>query len=264
MGYAWPGFRRVHRQVCKRIGRRLRELRLGDFAAYRRRLEDDPGEWRVLDGFCFIPISRFGRDWSVFDCLGREVLPGLADAALARGANRLKAWSVGCARGEEPYTLNAVWRLTVAETRPNLLFSVLATDIDAELLDGARAGLYKDSSLRELPQSWRDAMFEKAEALHRIRPAFRENVRFELQDVRETQPGESFDLILCRNLVLTYFDPDLQHRVLRRLVRLLQPGGAFVIGLRERMPTNDFGLAPWHAERGIYRRIAAAESDEPA
>ena len=67
MGYAWPGFRRVRRQVCKRVGRRLRDLHLGNMDAYRRYLEAAPDEWRILDRFCGIPISRFGRDWRVSD-----------------------------------------------------------------------------------------------------------------------------------------------------------------------------------------------------
>lgn len=259
LAYAWPGFRRVHRQVCKRIGRRLRELHLGDCAAYRRYLENHPDEWRVLDGFCFIPVSRFGRDWRVFECLGKEVLPRIAEAALRRGASRIEAWSIGCARGEEPYTLNAVWQFMVAPSWPRLSFSVLATDINAELIEGARAGLFKLSSLRELPSAWRDTMFERVGDHRRIKPGFRENVRFALQDVRDVQPDAMFDLILCRNVVLTYFDPESQRRVLKRLVERLRPGGAFVIGAREHLPQNGPELVPWLPEEGIYARV----SDRP-
>ena len=262
MGLAWPGFRRVHRQVCKRIGHRLRELHLGDLEAYRRRLESDPFEWRVLDGFCTIPISRFGRDWAVFECLGREVMPRLAEAAAARGASRIEAWSVGCARGEEPYTLVAVWHYMVAPSVPSLSLSVLATDIDADQLDRARAGRFKGSSLRELPLAWRDTMFERAGTYYHLRPAFREDVRFEVQDVRDARPTESFDLILCRNLVLTYFDAEAQRRVLKSLVGGLRPGGAFVIGARERLPADGFDLAPWRPELGIFTRtLPASRSD---
>ena len=55
----WPGFRKVHRQVCKRLKRRMSELQLTDFAAYRARLEADPAEWQILDQSCHITISRF-------------------------------------------------------------------------------------------------------------------------------------------------------------------------------------------------------------
>ena len=81
LGMRWPGFRKVRRQVCKRIDRRLRELGLPDLAAYRIRLGQDSTEWKFLDGACRITISRFYRDRGVFDALGANVLPALARAA---------------------------------------------------------------------------------------------------------------------------------------------------------------------------------------
>ena len=256
LGYQWTGFRRVHRQVCKRIGRRLRELHLGDLTDYCRHLEAEPSEWRVLDGFCWIPISRFGRDREIFECLGREVLPHLAQAAVTRGAASIEAWSVGCARGEEVYTLNAVWRFMVAPAWPQLSIAILGTDIDGEQLDRAQSGLFKGSSLAELPPSWREAMFARTDVEYRIRPAFCSNVRFQQQDIREVEPPTTFELILCRNLVLTYFEQDLQCQTLKRLVSHLRQDGAFVIGAREALPPIELGLVPWGTAQGIYRRVA--------
>lgn len=257
MGYAWAGFRRVHRQVCKRLRRRVRELGLDDLTAYRRRLDTDPDEWRILDGFCRIPISRFGRDWPVFARLGRDVLPSLAEAASARGAERLEAWSVGCARGEEPYTLNAVWQLMVGPRRPELSLSVLATDTDQAQLERARAGLFGESSLRELPVDWKRLMFEPTEAGFRVRPRFCAGIHFRWHDVREASPCTGFDLILCRNLVLTYFDSNQRRRVLASLRDSLCLGGALVIGVRETLPPDLTGLVTWWPAERIYRREAA-------
>jgi len=79
----WPGFRKVRKQVCKRIRRRIAALELSGIAAYRQWLEDHPGEWEVLDGMCRITISRFYRDRGVFDALAGEILPGLARRAEA-------------------------------------------------------------------------------------------------------------------------------------------------------------------------------------
>ena len=65
----WAGFRKVRGQVCKRIGRRLKELGLGDIDAYRSYLDKHSEEWEILDGLCRITISRFHRDRKVFECL---------------------------------------------------------------------------------------------------------------------------------------------------------------------------------------------------
>jgi trans-aconitate methyltransferase len=78
------------------------------------------------------------------------------------------------------------------------------------------------------------------------------------QDIRQTVPEGEFDLILCRNAVLTYFEPALQHEVMGRVVARLRPGGALVIGMHESLPENLQGFVPWHGARAIYRKLTAA------
>jgi chemotaxis protein methyltransferase CheR len=253
----WPGFRRVRRQVCRRIGRRVQSLKLPDFPAYREYLEAHPEEWAILDSFCWIPISRFLRDRAVFERLQTEVLPGLAAAAATRGAREIACWSAGCASGEEPYSLMILWKLELASRFPGLSLSVVATEIDERLLERARAARYRASSLRELPRAWIDAAFARSGDLFELRQEFREGIEFRCEDIREKIPRGPFDLILCRNLVFTYFDALRQHEMLDRILRELRPAGALVLGLRERLPEGAAGVAVRDARLGIYRRSAA-------
>ena len=58
----WAGFRKVRRQVCRRIARRMEEVGCADADAYRTHLARHEEEWRVLDGLCRVTISRFYRD----------------------------------------------------------------------------------------------------------------------------------------------------------------------------------------------------------
>ncbi len=256
LGLAWPGFRRVRRQVCKRIGRRLQALRLADPPAYRAYLDAHPDEWGVLDSFCRISVSRLVRDRVVFQELGRVVLPALAAAALRRGDQRLCCWSAGCASGEEPYSLSVLWKLELARRFPTVSFRVLATDVDEQLLERARAARYRPSSLREVPGPWIEPAFEQSDGLFTVRPEFRAGVEFLAQDIRRAVPPGPFDLILCRNVVFTYFDAPSQRRTLERMLAALRLHGALVIGLREHLPEGATGLGPWVAELGIYRRSA--------
>ena len=257
LGLAWPGFRRVHRQVCKRVGRRLRELHLADSEAYRDYLEGNPAEWDRLAAFCRIPISRFFRDRAVFDCLARKVLPALAETAVAHGATALECWSAGCASGEEPYSLNILWHCAVSAGFPALSFNILATDVDEHQLDRARAGLYRGSSLRELPQEWRETAFQHVGQLDGLRESFRTGVAFERQDLLQSMPPGPFDLVLCRNVVFTYFSDDRRRALLPRLCAVLRPGGALVIGIREHLPADIGGLIPWFPQLGIFRNPTA-------
>lgn len=250
----WPGYRKVRRQVYKRIQRRLQSLDLPSLTDYRIYLEVHPKEWAVLDSSCWIPISRFYRDKSVFQFLEQEVLPSLARQGLAQGESILRCWSVGCAAGEEPYSVVLLWKLVLETPFPNLRLVVLATDVDAEAIARAQRACYPPSSLRDLPDSWRMRGFDQTPDGSSLKPEFRDPVTFKTQDIRETAPEETFHMILCRYVAFTYFDEVLQERTLRTLVERLRKGGALVIGNRETLPKGEFGLIPWSEKEGVYRR----------
>jgi chemotaxis protein methyltransferase CheR len=250
----WAGYRRVRRQVCKRIARRVRELGLPGVEAYRRHLEARPEEWKVLDGLCRVTISRLYRDRGVFDCLRDSVLPSLAEAGSARGERVLRAWLAGCASGEEAYTLKAVWELCLRPRFPGLALQLLATDADADLLARARRGRFGESSLKDFPAAWRDAVFERDGPEFSVRPAFREDIELEVGDLRRDLPEGPFHLILCRNVAFTYFDEPLQRRTAARLAERCATGGALVIGIHEQLPDGAADFRPWNAAPGIYRR----------
>ena len=257
----WTGYRKVRRLVCKRLAQRLKVLGLADLDAYRRHLAAREEEWRELDTLCGIPISRFYRDRGVFDTLAETVLPALAQSAGPRAA--IEAWSAGCASGEEPYTLALVWAVRLQPRFPGIGLRIVATDSDPELLARARAGRYAPSSLKELPGDLRAAGFEEREGLWRIGDRFRD-VDFLQQDLRERMPEGPFDLILCRNVVLTYYTPALQETLMARIADRLRPGGALVVGAHEVPPPGVRVLATWPGTRMIYRRhpVPAAPSGD--
>jgi chemotaxis protein methyltransferase CheR len=252
LGLRWAGFRKVRRLVCKRIGKRLRELGLADLSAYRDYLDAHADEWRALDTFCRIPISRLYRDRVVFEALKREVLPALAKTAAADGRSELTGWSAGCASGEEPHTLAILWQLSFAPLFPALRLRVIGTDVDSEMLERARLACYRESSLRELPDVLvAEAVVQRGEAFC-VKDTFR-TAEFLQQDIRTQTPDETFDVILCRNNVLTDFAPDLQRAVMASVLQRLRPGGALVIGIHESLPEGVYGLEPWPSTRAIYR-----------
>ena len=249
----WPGYRKVRAQVCKRVTRRLKDLALADAGAYRAYLDARPQEWNALAALCTIPISRFYRDRSLFEFLGREVLPSLARAALERGAPVFRCWSAGCASGEEPYTLALLWALLIQPRFPQLQLAIVATDVDPRLLERAAQGCYRASSLKELPADWLARGFAVNGELFCVREELRRPVEFLHSDVRRFAPPGPFDLVLCRNLVLTYFAPPLRDEVMRRIVSTLRPGGALVIGIHEALSDDLAAMQPWPGTRAIFR-----------
>lgn len=256
MRLAWPGFRNVRGTVCKRVERRCRALGLADPAAYRAHLEAAPSEWEALRVLCSIPISRFYRDRAVFDFLERVALPELATGAIQRGARTLECWSAGCASGQEPYTLSILWQLRLAARYSSRLqLRVLATDIDPVLLERAAAACYRASELKEMPAAWRDRAFERRGEIYCLREAFRQAVRFAHQDICATLPDETFDLILCRNVVFTYFAAELQEHIAEQLIGRLYPGGALVLGSHESVPQAVAGIVPWVGAHAVWRSL---------
>jgi chemotaxis protein methyltransferase CheR len=249
----WPGYRKVRRLVGKRLRRRLNELGLVDLSAYRSFLISAPEEWARLDAMCRIPISRFYRDRATFEVIARQLLPEIAGAVSARGDTAVKCWSAGCASGEEPYTLAMAWRFCVAQDWPGLGLSVIATDADETMIKRAEAACYTRSSLRELPQGWLDQAFIRSGDRFCVIPEFRESVEFALEDIRRSMPAGPFDLILCRNLVFTYFDETLQRQISDQLLERLRPTGFLVLGSHENLPASTGGVVRIGAKLGIYR-----------
>lgn len=254
LGYRWPGYRKVRRTVCKRLRRRLRELALPDLAAYRAHLVANPPEWRELDSFCRIPISRFFRDREVFDLLGRELLPALARQAEGRAESVLRCWSAGSASGEEAYSLALAWREAAAESFPAIRIEILGSDADAAMLARARTACYGPGSLKDLPARWVDRAFTRSGELHCLRPEFKQGITWRQQDIRQAWPDAIFDLICCRNLVFTYFDRALQRAILGELERHLGPGGALVIGAHEELPEPQPGLQRLGGHLPVFRK----------
>ncbi len=248
----WPGFRKVRRQVCRRLRRRLQALDLVTLKQYRLYLGQTPAEWPLLDGLCRITISRFYRDREVFDHVCGPVLHALAERVRQRGDRTLAAWSAGCGCGEEPYTLVIGARLS-QPPHSDLQLHVLATDIDGTLLRRAQRACYNRSSLRELPSAWIDEAFDVVDDRYCLRRLYREAVQWREQDIRTALPDMQFDLILCRNLVFTYFAEALQREMLVALGQRLRAGGALVIGKHESLP-QESTFTEWYPKLGIFRK----------
>lgn len=226
LGLRPAGFRRNLGQVRKRVARRMREVGAREVREYAARLEADPAERAAFDGLCRVTISRFLRDRAIFAALE----PRLVE--LARSARPLRLWSAGCASGEEPYSLAALMEFGVRGAVPDAAYEILATDIDPELLERARQGVYRRATLRELPPEWIERGFEGGEPL-RVRELLRAHVRFAAQDLRREWPPGPFHVIACRNVAFTYFDEPTQGRVLAELLARLRPEGYLVIGAEE-------------------------------
>jgi chemotaxis protein methyltransferase CheR len=184
LGRRWDGYRKVRRQVCRRVWRRVDELGLGSYAEYRSYLERNPAEWPRLDAMTDITISRFYRDRAVYDFLRSDVMPTLIEQAQKNGRSTVQVWSAGCANGEEPYTLAIIRELALPATAGDIPLEILATDIKPVVLQCADKARYPQSALRDLPTELREAAFDQDDDEWVLLPRFRRSVTLAQHDIR--------------------------------------------------------------------------------
>jgi chemotaxis protein methyltransferase CheR len=254
MQLCWRGFRKVRRQVCKRIGRRLDELGLASTEEYQRYLQEHPAEWNTLRHLCRVTISRFYRDRVLYDFFAADVLPPVCENFRRKGENTIRVWSCGCASGEEPYTIAALWHRRIAPSFPGVSLEIIATDIDPVLIDRAGKACYPAGSMREMPADLLDHAFFSAGKEYCVRRPVRNSVRFLRQDLREESPAGTFQVIFCRNLAFTYFDRRLQEKVRERLARKTERDGILVAGMHELHAGAGPDFVPWIENLPIFQK----------
>lgn len=259
-GLQWRPFQR--RGVKRKVERRIAEIGLSNFEEYLSRIKEDLGEQKYLSLILTVTISRFFRDQEVFNTLRRSILPNLLKE---KNQGELKIWSIGCASGEEPYTLSLLWKENFEGIHPEVRLSILATDIDEKMLERAREGRYKKSSIREVPEEILRKCFNREGDEYVLDQSIRQTVEFERHDILQEEPFNEMDIIFCRNLAMTYFSKETQMAVLKKLATSLKEKGYLVIGKDESLPLiypNLFVLV--FREEKIYQRFTHSTARSPA
>ncbi len=258
----WRGFRKVRKQVCKRIQRRISELGLADIDAYREYLISDEQEWPILDYACRVTVSRFYRDKLVMEHVRTEVLPALAERTMDTGDTLLRGWSAGCAMGEEAYSLVLIWDRSISMHFPQLDIAVIGSDIDERQLQRATDACYSYSSVKALPDAWLQSVFTHQDNQYCLDAHLRIKVRFIEQDIRENTIEGPFQIVFCRNMAFTYFDNALQLEVLEQIHDKLVDGGALVIGAHETLPDGYRGFERWSGLKAVFRKTVINDNEK--
>lgn len=194
--------------------------------------------------------SLFFRDMKPFDQLRDVLLPKLmAERAATR---RIRIWSAACSSGQEPYSI----AMLLKELGPKVAgwkFEIMATDLSAEIVNKAKAGLYSQFEVqRGLPITHLVKYFVQEADRWRISDDLRRMVTFrEFNLMDHPRSLGKFDVVFCRN-VLIYFDPPTKAAVLANIADQLEPDGALYLGGAETVlgVTDRFEPAPQH--RGVY------------
>jgi len=216
--------------VYSRLARRLRELRLTEFATYLNFLEADPNgdEWQQFTNALTTNLTAFFREAHHF--------PVLAEHA-KKCPQPMTVWCSAASTGEEPYSI-AMTLIEALGERAASAASVIGTDIDTQVLAKAATGVFTLEQVSKLPPARLKRFFLKGAGAQagkvRIRPEVAAMVKFEQLNLLDTKWAlrEPFDAIFCRN-VMIYFDKPTQARILQRFAPLMKPHGLLFAGHSE-------------------------------
>jgi len=251
LGYRWAGFRKVRRQVCRRIHQRMQEIETNNFRNYLNYLEKNAQEWDTLDRMLDITITRFYRDRGVFEIVEKTVLPDLIVRARHERRRQLQCWSAGCCNGEEVYSLQLLWHERLAPDDIHL--TITATDRNETVLERARTGRFPEDAFKDLPRDLLENGFDREDSCYVIKSKYKHEVKFLRQDIRNTMPDGPFDIIFCRNLVLTYFDTPVRNIVMTDILSRLRQGGYLIIGANEHLPETIKDLRQLKKGEPVYQ-----------
>lgn len=248
--------------ILRRIERRMQLLQIEEFPHYLQRLHEQPDEVRTLADDLLITVTSFFRDHEVFAKLEAQVVPQLFQGKAA--ADEVRVWSVGCATGEEAYSL-AILLLEEAarrEVAPRL--RVFASDLHENSLKRARDGFYPGDIETDVSSERLKRFFLKEDGGYRVRKDVRELVTFAPHNLFSDPPFSRLDLISCRN-VLIYIEREVQRQVLGVFHYALRQGGFLVLGTSETVDRSEmFRVADKKHHVYVKRSTPLLESRPPA
>jgi chemotaxis protein methyltransferase CheR len=247
----------VYKDKCmkRRVAIRMRSMRSPNAAEYCNLLRQSPLELDLLQKALTIHVSQFFRNPSMFEKLRTEVLPGLYESGKEKGSETLQFWCLGCAGGEEPFSLAILLREYFGRELRALPTLIRGTDIDAQTLEFAQQAEYLEDRIKEVSADLRNRYFRPNEPRFRLVPEIRQMVTFLQGDISKTAAYEPSDLVMCRN-TLIYFTRLDQEKILHGVADILPTGGILVLGKSETLVGDVRRLfeAVCPVER-IYRRI---------
>ena len=222
--------------VDKRLIERMQVTDNQQFRSYftMLRFQASGEELQVLTNLMTVNETYFFREEYQFKCLVNSILPHIV--ARKRDEGPLRIWVVPCSSGEEPYTI-AIYLLERWADIHHFDIEIIASDIDTQILGQARAGLYSERSVAQMPQPYLQKYFRRSAAGYQISDELRSAVEFtrvNLSEPADTRPYRNFDVVFCRNLLI-YFDDLSRRAAAETFYEALKPGGFICLGNSESM-----------------------------
>lgn len=229
--FDYTGYKRP--SLLRRVQYRMDMIPIEGYSNYTNYLEENPEEFRHLFNTIEINLTRFFRNASDWDYMAANVIPQII--ASKTSDEPIRAWSAGCASGEETYSIAILLAEALGIEQFCSRVHIFGTDLDKDAISQARQGSYRSDQVTGIPDYLLEKYFEQVNDCYVFRKDLRRYISFSCHNLIEDAPMSKIDLLACRN-TLIYLSLETQIRVLVRFHFGLKDNGFLFLGHTEIVP----------------------------
>jgi two-component system, chemotaxis family, CheB/CheR fusion protein len=247
-GHDFSNYKR--QTLLRRITRRINVRNLPDLPAYAAYIRENLDEVQAMLKDLLISVTNFFRDKEAFAAIEQDILPRIFYGK--RADEQVRIWVVGCATGEEAYSIAMLCAERVIGVIDAPAVQIFASDIDEAAIAHAREGLYTLNETADVSPERLRRFFTLEDQRYRIRREIREMVLFANHNILKDPPFSHLDLVTCRNMLI-YLNHTAQERVMETLHFALNPGGYLFLGSSESVDGSNDLFSTVNREQHIFQ-----------
>ena len=248
-GFDFQGYKPT--TLARRVRKRMSMRGIESYDAYQEYIELHQDEFGELFNTILINVTNFFRDPESWEALRTTAIAPLL--AAKSNSEPIRAWSAGCASGEEAYSIAMVLAEEMGVEQFRERVKIYGTDVDEDALNVARHATYTDKQLENVSSELREKYFQQVDGLYAFRKDLRRQVIFGRHDLISDAPISRVDLLVCRN-TLMYFNAETQARILARFHFALVDSGYLFLGRAETLMAQGQMFVPVDLKRRISRK----------
>lgn len=223
------------RQMKRRIDALIKKHNTDSYDDFINIIKKDKKKYEEFINYLTINVSEFYRNPSQWDTLEKDIIPFLLESK-----KTLNIWSAACSTGDEPYSLAMV----LSKFLPISSIQIQATDIDKEILEKAKVGIYSAKSVENVPEDMKKKFFTELKGLYHISPELKKCIIFKEHNLLSDPYPQNMDLIVCRN-VLIYFTEEAKSEIYTKFSQSLINNGILFVGSTEQIIlAHKYNLSP--------------------
>lgn len=214
------------KQMKRRIDTLIEKQNVVGYDKYVALLKTNKEAFEEFVSYLTINVSEFYRNPDQWELMEKEVFPDL----ISKFGKNLKIWSAACSTGDEPYSLV----MALSRFVPLNQIKIFATDIDKQILEKAKLGLYNAKSIENVPKDLKEKYFTEIGGSYKISDEIKSRVEFKQHNLLKDAYPTNLDFIVCRNVVI-YFTDEAKDEIFSKFNQSLKSKGVLFIGSTEQI-----------------------------